>query len=58
MFSRSFVQGVPDGTGCAGVTAGIRARTAPVLRRRASTRQNIFLPATCRIRTGPFVEGV
>jgi len=29
VLTRAFVQGVPDGTGCAGVTAGTRAPTCP-----------------------------
>ena len=32
VLSRAFVQGVPDGTGCAGVTAATRARPVPTLR--------------------------
>jgi hypothetical protein len=31
VLNRAFVQGVPDGTGCADVTAGTRARPVPTL---------------------------
>jgi hypothetical protein len=54
---RDFVQCLADEAGCAGVTAGTRARPVSVLRHRPFICGK-YLLATCRIRTRPFVEGV